>query len=123
MRHVSAWIPPSNLPVYPAVCSVGRGPTPRLPFPFRRSCRYQNRRSLSRGRNGGEVSHHASRCRDVSTVEQLERRLERERRARKAAEAIAEEKTREIYETNIRLQQLHGRPGGVARAPHGGVPP
>ena len=45
----------------------------------------------------------------MSTIEQLERRLERERRARKAAEAIAEEKTREIYETNIRLQELNNR--------------
>jgi signal transduction histidine kinase/CheY-like chemotaxis protein len=43
----------------------------------------------------------------VSDVQQLERRLERERRARKAAEAIAEEKTREIYATNLRLQQLN----------------
>jgi len=43
----------------------------------------------------------------VSDVQQLERRLERERRARKAAEAIAEEKTREIYATNVRLQQLN----------------
>jgi signal transduction histidine kinase/CheY-like chemotaxis protein len=43
----------------------------------------------------------------VSAVEQLERRLERERRARKAAETIAEEKTREIYDANIRLQQLN----------------
>ena len=45
----------------------------------------------------------------MSEIEQLKRRLERERRARKAAEAIAEEKTREIYETNIRLQQLNSR--------------
>jgi signal transduction histidine kinase/CheY-like chemotaxis protein len=45
----------------------------------------------------------------VSGVEQLERRLERERRARKAAEAIAEEKTREIYHANVRLQQLNDR--------------
>jgi len=45
----------------------------------------------------------------VSGIEQLERRLEREKRARKAAEAIAEEKTREIYEANVRLQQLNGR--------------
>ncbi|HEX6015008.1 MAG TPA: response regulator [Geminicoccaceae bacterium] len=45
----------------------------------------------------------------MSGVEQLERRLERERRARKAAEAIAEEKTREIYQANVRLQQLNGR--------------
>jgi signal transduction histidine kinase/CheY-like chemotaxis protein len=43
----------------------------------------------------------------VSNIEQLERRLERERQARKAAEAIAEEKTRAIYEANIRLQQLN----------------
>jgi signal transduction histidine kinase/CheY-like chemotaxis protein len=45
----------------------------------------------------------------VSEVEQLKRRLERERRARKEAEAIAEEKTREIYEANVRLQQLNDR--------------
>jgi signal transduction histidine kinase/CheY-like chemotaxis protein len=45
----------------------------------------------------------------VSDVQQLERRLEREKRARKAAEAIAEEKTREIYDTNVRLQQLNSR--------------
>jgi signal transduction histidine kinase/DNA-binding response OmpR family regulator len=43
----------------------------------------------------------------VSSIEQLERRLEREKRARKAAEMIAEEKTREIYDANIRLQQLN----------------
>jgi signal transduction histidine kinase/DNA-binding response OmpR family regulator len=45
----------------------------------------------------------------VSSIEQLERRLERERQARKAAEAIAEEKTREIYDANVRLQQLNNR--------------
>jgi signal transduction histidine kinase/CheY-like chemotaxis protein len=45
----------------------------------------------------------------LSDVEQLKRRLERERQARKAAEAIAEEKTREIYQTNIQLQQLNSR--------------
>jgi signal transduction histidine kinase/CheY-like chemotaxis protein len=43
----------------------------------------------------------------VSEVEQLKRRLERERQARKAAEAIAEQKTREIYEANTRLQRLN----------------
>jgi adenylate cyclase len=43
----------------------------------------------------------------LSEVGQLERRLHRERQARKAAEAIAEEKTREIYEANLRLQQLN----------------
>jgi signal transduction histidine kinase/CheY-like chemotaxis protein len=43
----------------------------------------------------------------VSIIEQLERRLEREKRARKAAELIAEEKTREIYDANIQLQQLN----------------
>jgi signal transduction histidine kinase len=45
----------------------------------------------------------------VSEVEQLERRLEREKRARKEAEAIAEEKTREIYEANVRLRRLNDR--------------
>ncbi len=43
----------------------------------------------------------------MRSVEQLERRLEREKQARKAAEAIAEEKTREIYDTNVRLQELN----------------
>jgi signal transduction histidine kinase/DNA-binding response OmpR family regulator len=45
----------------------------------------------------------------VSSIEQLERRLERERQARKAAEAIAEEKTRAIYDANVSLQQLNNR--------------
>ena len=45
----------------------------------------------------------------MSDLQQLERRLEREKRARKAAEAIAEEKTREIYQTNVRLQELNNR--------------
>jgi signal transduction histidine kinase/CheY-like chemotaxis protein len=45
----------------------------------------------------------------VSEIEQLKRRLERERRARKEAEAIAEEKTREIYEANVRLRRLNDR--------------
>jgi signal transduction histidine kinase/CheY-like chemotaxis protein len=45
----------------------------------------------------------------MSEVEQLKRRLEREKRARKEAEAIAEEKTREIYEANVRLQRLNDR--------------
>jgi signal transduction histidine kinase/CheY-like chemotaxis protein len=43
----------------------------------------------------------------VSEIEQLKRRLERARQARKQAEAIAEEKTREIYEANARLQSLN----------------
>jgi signal transduction histidine kinase/CheY-like chemotaxis protein len=45
----------------------------------------------------------------VSEVEQLKRRLERERRARKEAETIAEQKTSEIYEANVRLQRLNNR--------------
>ena len=45
----------------------------------------------------------------MSEVEQLKRRLERERRARKEAEAISEEKTREIYEANVRLLRLNDR--------------
>ncbi len=45
----------------------------------------------------------------MSGIEQLERRLEREKKARKAAEAIAEEKTREIYEANLQLQQLNSQ--------------
>jgi signal transduction histidine kinase/CheY-like chemotaxis protein len=45
----------------------------------------------------------------VSDTQQLARRLEREKQARKAAEAIAEEKTREIYDANVRLQHLNSR--------------
>ena len=45
----------------------------------------------------------------MSGVEQIKRRLERERAARKAAETIAEEKTREIYEANVQLQHLNSR--------------
>jgi signal transduction histidine kinase/CheY-like chemotaxis protein len=45
----------------------------------------------------------------VSEVEQLKRRLERERRARKEAEAIAEQKTSEIYEANVQLRRLNER--------------
>ncbi len=45
----------------------------------------------------------------MSEVEQLKRRLERERRARKEAEAIAEQKTSEIYEVNVRLRRLNER--------------
>jgi signal transduction histidine kinase/CheY-like chemotaxis protein len=45
----------------------------------------------------------------VSDIEQIKRRLERERAARKAAETIAEEKTREIYEANVQLQHLNSR--------------
>ena len=39
-------------------------------------------------------------------VEQLQRHLERERRARKDAESIAEEKTREIFQANVALREL-----------------
>ena len=45
----------------------------------------------------------------MSDIEQIKRRLERERAARKAAETIAEEKTREIYEANVQLQHLNSR--------------
>ncbi|MGH6917303.1 MAG: histidine kinase dimerization/phospho-acceptor domain-containing protein, partial [Geminicoccaceae bacterium] len=45
----------------------------------------------------------------MSEIKQLKRRLERERRARKEAEAIAEEKTREIYEANLHLRRLNDR--------------
>jgi hypothetical protein len=40
----------------------------------------------------------------VNEVERLQRRLEREKQARKSAELIAETKTREIYEATLRLQ-------------------
>ena len=43
----------------------------------------------------------------MSDVEILQRRLERERKARQAAESIAEEKTRAIFEANRGLQRLN----------------
>jgi signal transduction histidine kinase/CheY-like chemotaxis protein len=43
----------------------------------------------------------------VNEIERLQRRLEREKQARKSAEAIAEEKTREIYEANLQLRALN----------------
>jgi signal transduction histidine kinase/CheY-like chemotaxis protein len=43
----------------------------------------------------------------VNEVERLQRRLEREKLARKSAELIAETKTREIYEANLRLQAFN----------------
>jgi signal transduction histidine kinase/CheY-like chemotaxis protein len=64
---------------------------------------------VRRGRNGRAVPPHQEEYPAVSELERLERRLERERRARKAAETIAEEKTRESYETNVRLQRLNDR--------------
>ena len=80
---------------------------------FRRGRRYRGRGSLGRGGDGRTVPHHPARCPAVSEIEQLERRLERERRARKAAEAIAEEKTREIYDDE--------RPAAAAQQPSGGA--
>ena len=43
----------------------------------------------------------------MNEVERLQRRLEREKQARKSAELIAETKTREIYEVNLRLQAFN----------------
>ena len=43
----------------------------------------------------------------MNEVERLQRRLEREKQARKSAELIAETKTREIYEANLRLQAFN----------------
>ena len=40
-------------------------------------------------------------------VERLQKRLERERQARKQAEAIAEEQKRELYQANLELQRLN----------------
>ncbi|MEL6177620.1 MAG: ATP-binding protein [Myxococcota bacterium] len=44
----------------------------------------------------------------LARLERLERRLQRERAARKAAEQIAEEKTRQLYATNGELQYTLG---------------
>ena len=43
----------------------------------------------------------------MSDIERLQRRLEREKQARKSAELIAETKTREIYEANLKLQAFN----------------
>ena len=43
----------------------------------------------------------------MNEIERLQRRLEREKLARKSAELIAETKTREIYEGNLRLQAFN----------------
>src|SRR5215472_4638908 len=43
----------------------------------------------------------------MNDVERLQRRLEREKQARKSAELIAETKTREIYEANRRLHAFN----------------
>lgn len=42
----------------------------------------------------------------MSNVEMMQRRLERERQARKAAEKLLEEKSREIFEVNQKLSQV-----------------
>lgn len=42
----------------------------------------------------------------MSSVEMMQRRLERERQARKAAEKLLEEKSREIFEINRKLSQV-----------------
>lgn len=44
----------------------------------------------------------------METTERLQRRLERERAARKAAEAIAEDKTRQLFAANAELQSTLG---------------
>ena len=43
----------------------------------------------------------------MQDLERLQRRLERERQARKQAEAIAEEQKRELYQANLELQRLN----------------
>lgn len=41
------------------------------------------------------------------SIDQLQRRLERERSAREAAEQLTEQKTRELFDANQRLSQLN----------------
>lgn len=41
------------------------------------------------------------------SVDRLQRRLERERAAREAAEALTEQKTRELFDTNQRLARMN----------------
>ncbi len=41
----------------------------------------------------------------MSEIESLKRRFERERRARKEAERISEQKTRELYKLNVDLKK------------------
>jgi PAS domain S-box-containing protein len=43
----------------------------------------------------------------MDDVERLKKRLDRERQARKQAEAIAEEQKRELYQANLELQRLN----------------
>ena len=45
----------------------------------------------------------------MQDLERLQRRLERERQARKQAEAIAEEQKRELYQANLELQRLNAK--------------
>ena len=45
----------------------------------------------------------------MQDVERLQKRLERERQARKQAEAIAEEQKRELYQANLELQRLNAK--------------
>ena len=46
---------------------------------------------------------------NMQDVERLQQRLERERRARKQAEAIGEEQKRELYQANLELQRLNAK--------------
>src|SRR5215212_3500708 len=102
-------MPAPHVPVHSPVRRAGRGPDPRVRRLLRRGSRHRDGGPVGRGGDGRAVPPHQEGRPAVSEVERLERRLERERQARKAAEAIAEEKTREIYETNVRLQRLNDR--------------
>src|SRR3712207_6801298 len=102
-------MPTPDVPVHSPVRRAGRGPHPGVRRPLRRGGRHRDGGPVGRDGDGRAVPPHQEGCPDVSEVERLERRLERERQARKAAEAIAEERTREIYETNVRLQRLNDR--------------
>ncbi|NCF26798.1 MAG: response regulator [Gammaproteobacteria bacterium] len=50
-----------------------------------------------------------ARALNMQDVERLHKRLERERQARKQAEAIAEEQKRELYQANLELQRLNAK--------------
>src|SRR5215470_3776263 len=102
-------MPAAHVSIHSPVRRPRRGPDPRLRHSLWRGDRHSNGGPVWRGRHGRAVPPHETRASVLSEVEQLKRRLERERQARKAAEAVAEEKTREIYETNVQLQQLNSR--------------
>lgn len=57
----------------------------------------------------------------MSQLELLERRLDRERNARKEAESLLEEKSREVYKTNCQLRDLADRNNAILETAAEGI--